>query len=85
MRSKSEMMAELRKLLHDAFVAQAEGANYSRLTRAQAMADGYMRALLDSGKATKEELLALVQSERVLVRGPATKEVAASSLEVAAA
>ena len=84
--SKADMLAELRRLLHDVFVARAEGANYSRLARAHGYVDGYMRALLESGHSTKQELLELVALERARVSGPATREIAADSAgEIAAA
>jgi hypothetical protein len=84
--SKADMLAELRRLLHDVFVARAEGANYNRLARAHGYVDGYMRALLESGQATKQELLELVATERTLVHGPATRELAdTSASEIAAA
>ena len=50
----------LQILLRDVFEARAEGANYNRLARAHGYVNGYMRALLESGQATKAELLALV-------------------------
>lgn len=74
MRSKAEMIRELRRLLHDVFVAQAEGSNYVRLARDRGYADGYMKALLESGQATNRELLAIVADERAKVAGPATRE-----------
>jgi hypothetical protein len=40
-----------------------------------------MRALLDAGHTTKQELLQLVAAERASVSGPATREV---TLEAAA-
>ncbi len=84
--SKEDMLAELRRLLHDVFVARCEGAHYNRLARAHGYVDGYMRALLESGEATKQELLELVALERALVSGPATREMAADSAsEIAAA
>jgi hypothetical protein len=84
--SKVDMLAELRRLLHDVFTARAEGANYNRLARAHGYVDGYMRALLESGECSKQELLELVARERTLVSGPATREVADSSAaEIAAA
>ncbi len=84
--SKADMLAELRRLLHDVFTARAEGANYSRLARAHGYVDGYMRALLESGHATKQELLELVAAERARVSGPATRELAQESAsEIAAA
>jgi hypothetical protein len=86
MRSKVDMMEELKRMLHDVFVARAEGANYPRLARAHGYIDGYMRALLESGHTTKQELLELVASERALVSGPATREIAVeTAAEIAAA
>ncbi len=86
MRSKSDLIAELQLLLHDVFVARQKGENYPRLARAHGYVDGYMRALLESGQATKEELLELVAAERSRVSGPATREVAMeSAAEIVAA
>lgn len=76
MRSKDELLTELRRLLNEAFVAREQGANYARLTRAHGYVDGYMRVLLDSGHATKDELLRIVAAERARVSGPSTREVA---------
>jgi hypothetical protein len=84
--SKVDLLAELRRLLHDVFVARAEGATYSRLARAHGYVDGYMRALLESGLCEKQELLDLVAAERARVHGPATREIAdGSTSEIAAA
>ena len=86
MRSKSDQLAELKRLLHDLFVARADGANYPRLARAHGYVDGYMRALLESGQAQKSELLALVATERSRVNGPSTREIAVETAsEIAAA
>jgi hypothetical protein len=79
MRSKAEMMDELRGMLHDVFAARAAGVNYPRLARAHGYVDGYMRALLEGGHATKEELLELVASERTSVSGPATRFLSTDS------
>lgn len=90
MRDKAEMMAELRRMLQDVFTLRHAGANYPRLARAHGYVDGYMRALLESGQATKQELLVLVAEERAEVSGPATREIAphagqlSDSAEVAA-
>lgn len=77
MRSKAEMIAELRKLLNAMFVAQADGSSYVRIARERGYVDGYMRVLLDGGHATSKELLEIVARERAKVRGPATGEIAA--------
>ena len=82
MRSKAQMIAELRRVLHDVFVAQEEGSSYVRLARDRGYVDGYMRALLESGQATNKELLEIVACERASVRGPATRDLAT---EIAAA
>lgn len=83
---KADLIAELQRLLHDVFVAREKGENYPRLARAHGYVDGYMRALLESGQATKQELLELVATERARVSGPATREVAMESAsEIAAA
>jgi hypothetical protein len=86
MRAKAEMMSELKRMLNDLFVARSDGASYQRLARAHGYVDGYMRALLDGGQATKAELLELVALQRSAVSGPATREVAIdSATEIAAA
>jgi hypothetical protein len=71
MKTKAEMLDELRKMLHDVFVARAAGTSHPRMARAHGYVDGYMRALLESGLADKRELLALVAGEREGVFGPA--------------
>ncbi len=84
--NKAEQLDELRRLLHDLFTARSEGANYPRLARAHGYVDGYMRALLESGHASKQELLELAAAERASVSGPATREIAADiASEIAAA
>jgi hypothetical protein len=52
-------------------VARNQGASYPRLLRAHGYIDGYMKALLEAGIATRQELLALVAGERSLLHGPA--------------
>ncbi|MDI3286384.1 hypothetical protein [Polyangium sp. 15x6] len=86
MRRKSEMLAELKQMLNEALRAQSAGESYTKLAKAQGAVDGYMRALLDSGVATKQELLELVASERARVNGPATREMLLeTAAEIAAA
>jgi DNA-binding FrmR family transcriptional regulator len=77
MKSKAEMLAELRSMLHDVLAARAAGSSHPRLSRLQGYVDGYMRAMLEAGQATQEELLSLVAAERAIVNGPATAVVAA--------
>lgn len=85
MRSKAEMMDELRQMLQDVFALRHSGATYSRMARAHGYVDGYMRALLESGHADRDELLELVAAERTSVSGPATRtSIVESRAEVAA-
>lgn len=64
MKEKAEVLSELRKMLADVFTAKAQGEAYGRLARAHGYVDGYMRALLELGFATKDELVDLVNAER---------------------
>jgi hypothetical protein len=73
MRTKQEIISELRTMLRDIFVAKSAGENYARLSRAHGYVDGYMRALLEVGLVEKEELLAIVATEREFVSGPAMR------------
>ncbi len=52
MRTKVEIVNELRTMLRDVFVAKSAGETYARLARAHGYVDGYMRALLETGMAT---------------------------------
>ncbi len=85
MKSKAEMLGELRKMLHDVFAARAAGASHPRMTRAHGYVDGYMRALLETGAATNEELLLIVAQERAAVSGPATMTIDAAEIDHVAA
>ncbi|HEX9296892.1 MAG TPA: hypothetical protein VF881_13700 [Polyangiaceae bacterium] len=71
MRTKAEMLDELKVMLYDALLAKAQGAAAPRLARAQGLADGYMTALLEAGIASNQELLSLVADARATVDGPA--------------
>jgi hypothetical protein len=84
MRSKAKMLGELRGMLRDVLTARTAGGSYTKLARSQGYVDGYMRALLDAGDATKDELLALVAEERAAAFGPATRDLEADAAEVAA-
>jgi hypothetical protein len=75
MRNKVEILGELRTMLRDVFVAKSAGETYARLARAHGYVDGYMRALLDAGTVSKEELLAIVTAEREFVSGPAIRAI----------
>jgi hypothetical protein len=76
MRTKVEILSELRTMLRDVFAAKSGGETYARLARAHGYVDGYMRGLLETGLVTKEELLAIVAGEREQVSGPAMRSVA---------
>lgn len=85
-RTKSEMLSELRTMLHDVLVAREQGQTAIKLGRAHGYIDGYMKALLDSGMATKKELLDVVSGERERVSGPAMRaadEVSDSAIRAA--
>ncbi len=73
MKSKTEVIAELRSMLGDVFAAKAAGEAYGRLARAHGYVDGYMRALLELGFVTKAELLEVVNAERERASGPAMR------------
>jgi hypothetical protein len=76
MKSKTEVVAELRSMLADVFAAKASGEAYGRLARAHGYVDGFMRALLDMGVVTKAELLEVVNAERERSSGPAMRPMA---------
>jgi hypothetical protein len=75
--SKEALIAELKRLLSDAFETQRRGALQSRLGRSYGYIDGYMRVLIDTGVASESELLEVVAMERVRQSGPSTKTLAA--------
>lgn len=77
--SKVAMIAELKRLLTEAFEAQRRGALQSRLGRSFGYIDGYMRVMIDAGVASESELLELVAYERVRHSGPATKQLSPSA------
>jgi hypothetical protein len=70
--SKAELLENLRTMLKDVFALRTGGVAYARLARAHGYVDGYMRVLLETNIADKNELLALVAEERELADGPAT-------------
>ena len=73
MKSKVEILAELRTMLADVFAAKASGEAYGRLARAHGYVDGYMRALLEMNVVTKAELLDVVNAEHERSSGPAMR------------
>jgi hypothetical protein len=76
MKTKAEILGELRSMLGDVFTAKASGESYGRLARAHGYVDGYMRALLDAGFVTKGELVEVVNAEREKSSGPAMRPLA---------
>jgi hypothetical protein len=85
MRTKADMLNELKVMLYDALLAKTRGVTYPRLARAHGYVDGYMKALLDAGLATNQELLALVSEARTTVDGPAIAETTPTSSDEVAA
>jgi len=84
MRTKADMLNELKVMLYDALLAKTRGVTYPRLARAHGYVDGYMKALLDAGLATNQELLSIVSEARTTVDGPAVAETTPASDEAAA-
>jgi len=85
MRTKVEVLGELQSMLRDVLAASAAGATQARIARAHGYVDGYMRALLDLGFASRAELLQLVAAERERVSGPAMRVIDPACDETAAA
>ena len=75
MRTKAEMLSELRTMLHDVFSAKAAGESHQKLLRAHGYLDGFMKAILDGGMVSKQELLEVVAAERERVSGPAMRNL----------
>jgi len=73
MRNKTEILDELRTMLRDIFTAKAAGETHVRLARAHGYVDGYMRAVLETGLATRNELVEIVAAERERASGPAMR------------
>jgi len=61
---RDRLLDELRGLLKDVLQARFDGAAYSKLSRVHGYADGYMRALMDSGLVDKDTLIEVVCEER---------------------
>jgi len=79
MATRTQVLGELRSMLRDIFLAKAAGETHARLARAHGYVDGYMRALLETGVVTKDELLEIVASERERSSGPAMRPLVAVS------
>ncbi|HNS97551.1 MAG TPA: hypothetical protein PLJ27_15750 [Polyangiaceae bacterium] len=85
MHRKDQMMQELNGLIRELLELRYRGGDYTRLAHAQGVVDGYMQALLDSGLASREELLALVRQQRAVIDGPATRSVYLDEIETTVA
>jgi hypothetical protein len=88
MQTKDEALEELRTQFRNVLAAAAAGvqsgsSSSARLWRARGCIDGYMRALLDLGIATRAELLELVATERERANGPAVGLVELDEIVVA--
>ena len=75
--NKTQLVANLHRLLDEAFSMHSQGAIQPRLGRSYGYADGYMRVLLDTGVVTESELLTIVADARARHAGPATRHEAA--------
>src|ERR1041385_9048783 len=63
--ARAAMLETLRNMLRDVFRLRRDGTAYARLSRAHGYVDGYMRALMESGLATQQELIEVVAAEGV--------------------
>lgn len=73
--SRDTAFGALRSLLAASFRLQSEGGRAEKLAELRGQADGYMRALIDSGLATERELLEVVRLARHGEAGPAVRTV----------
>ena len=80
MTTKAQMLGELRSMLRTAFDSRTVGGPAAHQARAHGYADGYMRAMLDSGLADQRELLSLVGEQRRRAHGPALGELGREAL-----
>lgn len=64
-----ELVSEVKKLLRASIEARYRGELHVHKVRAQAYADGYMRALTDAALLGQEELLQIVAESRVELEG----------------
>ena len=82
-KAKTKLLENLRMMLRDVFELRTQGVAYARLARAHGYIDGYMRVLLETGLATRPELLEVVSEERARSMGPATVELSHDAMAVA--
>jgi len=73
--SAAQILWPVRQLLREVLEARTQGDSERRLRTAHAFVDGYMRALLDAGLATRQQLLVVVAEERARLAGPAVGEL----------
>ena len=71
MQTRDEVLSELRMMFRNTLAASTAGGNHARISRARGCVDGYMRALLDLGIATRAELIQVIAEERERAHGPA--------------
>lgn len=64
-----ELVNEIKRLLRASIDARYRGELHAHKVRAQAYADGYMRALTDAALLGHEELLQIVAETRVELEG----------------
>jgi hypothetical protein len=81
MATKSEALQQLKRMVAEVLALRAQGHAGGRLARAQGYVDGYMRALTEQGLATKAEVLAIVQTERAKLSGPAVQVLGGEDLD----
>lgn len=62
--TKTELLSQVRALIADVTRARFDGGAHAKMMRAHGYADGYMRALLNTGLVDQAELLQLVSRER---------------------
>lgn len=65
---RKQTLSRLRTIVHELINARYMGASAGRIFRAQGMADGYMRALIDLKVASDTEILALIDEEKRLAQ-----------------
>ena len=75
MHRKDQMLRDLNVLLRDMLEMRYQGGDHTRLAYAQGTVDGYMRALLESGVVSRDELMGLVREQRAALDGPPTRRL----------
>ena len=80
-----QLLAEVRRLVRASIDGRYRGEMHVNKVRAQAYADGYMRALTDAGLIAQDELLHAVAEARAEVAGAAFEQRAADAEQPRAA